>query len=172
MNTADGRYVAVTMAGQVTGIPERTLRRWVADGKLPAIAGQRGRLVALADVQRLAALTGRDSATAGHAVMLAGHSANVAETLPAIPAEQLVVLRDEWQAPLLERIAELEQRIQQLESIRSPLTSRADANDAGPTAAQNDAQRPARLAWTWPWKRGRPESDGKSSLSPSVAIKP
>src|SRR2546428_9043167 len=43
------------LAADTAGIPITTLRQWVECGKLPASAGNRGRLVRLADVQRLMA---------------------------------------------------------------------------------------------------------------------
>lgn len=58
-------------AAQRTGVPERTVRRWIARGELDAIEGPTGRRVDLAAVQELAAAHGRprpDSmATAGQA---------------------------------------------------------------------------------------------------------
>ena len=46
--------VTVTRAGQVTGVSERQIRRWIAAGRLPVTTGERGRLVDLAAVRRLA----------------------------------------------------------------------------------------------------------------------
>ena len=52
-------YLQVEADGNVAGISPRTLRYWVRGGKLPAIEGQRGKLVRLADVLALAELTGK-----------------------------------------------------------------------------------------------------------------
>jgi hypothetical protein len=52
----------VGLAGQVAGIPERTLRNWIRAGKLPASEGPRGKLVRVGDVRGLAELTGRSAA--------------------------------------------------------------------------------------------------------------
>ena len=46
--------VTVTRAGQVTGVSERQIRRWIAAGRLPVTTGERGRLVDLAAVRHLA----------------------------------------------------------------------------------------------------------------------
>src|SRR5436305_10961234 len=48
-------YVTISAAGALAGVPEQTVQQWIADGKLPALAGNRGRLVRLEDVQRLLA---------------------------------------------------------------------------------------------------------------------
>lgn len=60
-----GRFVAVSVAAHLTGVPSRTLRRWAADGHVPAKDGQRGRLVDLDAVRRRAVLEGYSPATAG-----------------------------------------------------------------------------------------------------------
>ncbi|MDP9356040.1 MAG: helix-turn-helix domain-containing protein, partial [Chloroflexota bacterium] len=60
MDTHDpDEYLPVEAAGNVAGINPRTLRYWVRGGKLPAIEGQRGKLVRLGDVLALADLTGK-----------------------------------------------------------------------------------------------------------------
>ena len=58
----EDHYVTVSAAVALTHIPKRTLHYWIMSNKLPAMLGkgqQRGKLVKLADVQRLAELTGR-----------------------------------------------------------------------------------------------------------------
>src|SRR2546423_4908055 len=42
----------------MAGVPEQTVQQWIADGKVLAVAGNRGRLVRLMDVQRLVASEG------------------------------------------------------------------------------------------------------------------
>lgn len=61
----DGRFVAVSVAAHLTGVPSRTLRRWAADGHVPAKDGQRGRLVDLDAVRRRAVLEGYSPAGPG-----------------------------------------------------------------------------------------------------------
>ena len=58
------RYVTVSVAAYLTGIPERTLRRWAASGQIPAMSGQRGRLVDVDAVRRLAAMDGYPATSA------------------------------------------------------------------------------------------------------------
>src|SRR5947209_3164691 len=45
--------VTVSAASRVTGIPERTIRRWVKLGQLPAMAGPGGKLVDLDALREL-----------------------------------------------------------------------------------------------------------------------
>ncbi len=56
------QWVTIAAASQHTGIPVRTLHRWVARGQLHAITGQHGRLVELDAVRRLATVAGYPAA--------------------------------------------------------------------------------------------------------------
>ena len=58
-------HVTVEVAGTLAGIPARTLRHWIASGKLSAIAGKRGKLVSLREVEHLARMVGKP---VGHGV--------------------------------------------------------------------------------------------------------
>ena len=51
----DDQLVSVAVAGHASGVSERTVRRWVAAGQVPAVAAPGGRLVRLADVVAYAA---------------------------------------------------------------------------------------------------------------------
>lgn len=115
-------YIAVESAGKAAGISPRTLRHWVATGKLSAIAGKRGNLVSLREVRRLAALTGKVAGNAEPppeypATSAAGVAGNLAESLADEPAAlapsdaaraNLALVRDEWLAPLVAELRELE----------------------------------------------------------------
>lgn len=46
----------IAEASRLTGVSERRLRRWVAAGHLPDVAGPRGRLVSVAAVRELAGM--------------------------------------------------------------------------------------------------------------------
>jgi len=129
MNT-EQQYVAVAMAGKMTGIPERTIRHWVTTGKLSAIAGERGRLVRLEDVHRIAIMTGKlpgPLPTEMGAATLAGNPAsgvgNVADgsTIVEVSAStnhQLEVIRDTLLRPLIEQNERQQERIaEQAETI-------------------------------------------------------
>ena len=59
-NVAD--FVAVEAAGKLAGISPRTLRHWIATGKLPAIPGKRGKLVRLEEVRRRAEVAEAEAA--------------------------------------------------------------------------------------------------------------
>ncbi len=96
------QFVTVKMATAMTGIPERTLRRWMSDGQLPAVAAKGGRLVAVDEVERLAGES-RPSRGHGHdpptvatdmATATAVDSATMAE-------QQVATLRDGLVAPLV-----------------------------------------------------------------------
>lgn len=41
----------MAVAAQIAGVPERTARRWVADGHVPAVAAPGGRLVRVVDMR-------------------------------------------------------------------------------------------------------------------------
>ena len=120
-------HVTVEVAGTLAGISSRTLRHWIASGKLSAIAGKRGKLVSLREVEHLAQFVGKPvSNMAGHV----GNPATSAETVAGNVADsaaatalvsdaarlQLATIRDEWLAPLVERIGELERENGRLEA--------------------------------------------------------
>jgi hypothetical protein len=142
-------YVAIEYAGQVTGVPARTLRRWAAAGRVPVMAGQRKRLVRLADVRRLADATGHRPASPVMTGEYAGHTAGqVAEELaepidvtapaeiPAAARAQLAAIRDEFVAPLVEQIREQAERIGRLEAERDALWATVERLEAEQEAAQ------------------------------------
>ncbi len=58
---ANAGFTTVESAAALAGISARTLRYWIAAGKLPARGGKRGRLVRLSDVEQLAVLAGKFS---------------------------------------------------------------------------------------------------------------
>src|SRR5262245_58933893 len=63
MRRAVEQPVATRLAARETGVPVRALRNWIRSGKLGAMRAERGYLVRIADVRRLAVLAGRDPAT-------------------------------------------------------------------------------------------------------------
>ena len=103
--------------------PARTLRRWVADGKLPATRAGRKNLVSLGDVERVAAIAGRPIGQAAMADEVAGHAAaamaghesdssgigqangHVGAISPAARS-QLEAIRDKWLRPLIAEIGQ------------------------------------------------------------------
>ncbi len=155
MDTRDpNEYLPVETAGNTAGISPRTLRYWVRSGKLPAVEGQRGKLVRLGDVLRLAELTGKPATlpairrqangTAGNSATSAvGNAGNVAnspgddedvhEVVPPSGAvspaarSQLEAIRDEWLRPLVDRIGELEREAGQLQERVAGVERERDA---------------------------------------------
>ncbi len=177
-------YLTVEMAGHVSGIPPRTLRRWVRGGRLPATEGPRGKLVRLGDALALAELTGRQSATGrppdGQSVnpaTYAGHvTGHVSDSLvendqePAMTGHmaaislaarsQLEAVRDEWLAPLVDRIQSQAERIGRLEAERNALAAEVerlkaaqDAPQAAPLAPGEAQPREAAPDTSVPWWR-------------------
>src|SRR5215212_2837008 len=123
---SDPEYVAIGHAARVIGVPGKTLRRWVAAGTLPVVAGERKRVVRLEDVRRLAAMTGNvpdtadgTGAAAGQAI---GHMAEGLgdDTMPPSPGagspagSQLKANRDDWLQPLIDQLREAERTIGRL----------------------------------------------------------
>ncbi len=161
MSTPHGpdEYLSVEMAGQVSGIPPRTLRRWVRGGRLPATEGPRGKLVRLGDALALAELTGRTSATDrpsdGHSANPATYAGHVtgqvsdndeeddrepatsghASAIAPAARSQLEAIRDEWLAPLVERIQNQAERIGRLEAERDHLQAEVERLRAAHDAA-------------------------------------
>jgi len=152
---SDPEYVAIEYAGQVTGVPARTLRRWAAAGKVPVVTDQRKRLVRLDDVRHLAAMTGHRPATTdvsgASAGQWTGHMAsdvaddNASEASIAVSAaarSQLEAVRDEWLQPLIDQLREVERALGRTETERDQARHELDrmrAESAGPEHAAQDA---------------------------------
>lgn len=170
MNGRDpDEYLPVESAGNVAGIPPRTLRSWVRAGKLPATEGQRGKLVRLGDVLAIAEATGRTPASerqpAGNIGMPAGSAessaGNVAGNddagLAVSPAAraQLEAIRDEWLAPLVARNEELARELGRAEAERDELRQRvADMErPASPSQEAADATEEPRSGLRAWWRR-------------------
>jgi len=130
-------YATVKIAAAVTGVSARTIRYWITSGKLPAVAGGSGKLVLLADVERLA----------GHRRQ-ADSNGNLAEpvataTTTDVATHQLEVIRDTLVKPHLEMIerqaatiAEQAETVGKLTAERDALQRRVDALGARRQSAQ------------------------------------
>ncbi len=134
-------YVAVEFVGKAAGIPARTLRHWISTGKLAAIAGKREKPVSMGEVEQLARMIGKPvgnmASPAGNPATSAEEAAgNVANGLPDgalvsdLARRQLATIRDEWLAPLIERIGTLERENGRLEAEREQLRRRAEIAEA------------------------------------------
>jgi hypothetical protein len=55
--------IPLTLAARSAGIPARTLRNWIASGKLAAIRGQRGWLIRASDIAQIAAMIDTQTAS-------------------------------------------------------------------------------------------------------------
>jgi len=161
---SDPEYVAIGHAARVIGVPGKTVRRWVAAGTLPVVAGPRKRVVRLEDARRLAALTGNVPDTAGGTGAAAGEAiGHMAEgvgddTMPPSPGagspaarSQLKAIRDAWRQSFIDQLREAERTIGRLEAERDQLrdeltAARATHEDAAqdasnaPTASEQSAQ--------------------------------
>ena len=168
----------VESAGNVAGIPPRTLRSWVRSGKLPATEGQRGKLVRLGDVLAIAEMTGRRPALPRHdpgnqrpttgpatSAGMPPEDAGKAGELPAVTAaarSQLEAIRDEWLRPLIERNEALAERAGRLEAERDQAARERDGLRAeverlraggDAPAAHADAPPPVPGGWRAWWRR-------------------
>jgi len=125
-------YVSVEDAGKLLSVSSRTVRNWIASGKLPAISGNRGRLVTRADVLRIGSLTGKvpeDAESSSVSAMSSDTSsaelpedASVASVVTA--RSQLEAIRDEWLAPLVAQITEQAETIGRVTAERDALQAR------------------------------------------------
>lgn len=146
---AEGEYVTVESASHMTGVPPRTLRRWVQDGKVAAITGQRGKLIRLGDVRTIAQLTGR---TVGQPATAEESAGQVTEDLPAIsPAAsaQLAAIRDEWLRPLVDQVAELSKDLGRVTAERDALRAQLEQAQI-PNPTKQDSSPPP---WWQFWRR-------------------
>jgi hypothetical protein len=133
-------YATVKIAAAITGVSARTIRYWITSGKLPAVAGDSGKLVLLADVERLA----------GHRRQADGNG-NVAEPSTVATAgdgatQQLEAIRDTLIKPHLETIerqaatiAEQAETVGRVTAERDVLQRRVDALEARQRSAQDTA---------------------------------
>jgi len=117
-------YATVKIAAATTGVSARTIRYWITSGKLPAVAGSSGKLVLLADVERLA----------GHRRQPDGNG-NLAEpvataTTTDVAAHQLEVIRDTLIKPHLETIERQAATIAKQAETVGKLTAERDALQA------------------------------------------
>ncbi len=172
MDGNEGEYLPVESAGNAAGISPRTLRSWIAGGKLPATKGPRGRLVKLTDVLAMAEMTGKRPAPVRQSLGSAGNPAasadisagNIADetTVDVSPAarSQLEAIRDEWLQPLVNQLRDAERSIGRLEQERDQLrgeVERLQVERDGPERPQDGpgdakAAQVGRRASRW-WRR-------------------
>jgi hypothetical protein len=164
--------IAVDLAGARAGIPPRTLRDWISKGKLPAVAGPRGKLVRMGDVRRIAVLTGRSVGNAGGNVRARGNVAtgtpgNVAEPdtlddwidvgdgLPSLPAidgmsARLAAFVGQAMAPVIAQLTEQAalreaEQAEMIGRLREREENARDARDAAERARRDEASQADQL---------------------------
>jgi len=132
------RLLTIPQAAQETGLPERTLRRWVGAGKLPSLpdpTGGRGRLVREDELRAFAAvkdLIGQERppsanpsatpAASGRPLSAnVGHERPPAATLP--DPETLFRAALEREAALLAEVASLRRMAEEAAHLRERLTA-------------------------------------------------
>lgn len=148
---SESEYVAIEYAGQVTGVPARTLRRWAEAGKVPVVSGQGKRLVRLDDVRRLAEVTGHRPTSSkmadASAEHVTGHTAAdvVDNNLPAAVTDaaraQLEAIRDEWLQPLIDQLRETERALGRTEAERDQARQEMSAARLEQDALQAEVDR-------------------------------
>ncbi len=146
--------MAIGHAARVIGVPGKTLRRWVAAGQLPVVAGQPKRVVRLEDARRLAALTGHQPDAADLGAAGAGQTTeHLAEDVAddhLLPSpsgvspttrSQLEAIRVESPRSLIDRLREAERTIGRLEAERDQIAQERDALRAALAASQPPQER-------------------------------
>ena len=164
---ANTGFATVESAAALAGISARTLRYWIAAGKLPARSGKRGRLVRLSDVEQLAVLAGKlggkGSLPADSAMAITG---NIAESSALVAIERQLAeyreLVDRMHRENLElagrlgfsqaRIQELERRILELEAPKEATVEMANHSTPSENGADSGAQQVSARPWWQFWR--------------------
>ena len=159
--------MTVAVASQLTGVPVRTLHRWVSRGQLHAMVGQHGRLVDLEEVRRLAAMAGHPAATPE---TMTGHSATgtppAQDDAPWQAMTELIAVNDRLSRENVElagRVGFLQAEVLRLkEQVALLEAPKPDPSDPAPVErpihsgeGQNEAlqacERPAQRPWWRFW---------------------
>jgi hypothetical protein len=133
--------VATRLAAAETGIPERTLRNWIKGGKLAATQGDRGYLVRVSDVRRVAAIAGRDPAILkGGKRDAGGKAADVAasESSAIVPAGEI----ERAMVPIVERLEALAAELGRERGLREAAEAERDRLRDELEAERTRARRP------------------------------
>lgn len=143
----DDEMVSVAVAGQAAGVSERTVRRWVSAGHVPAVAAPGGRLVRLVDVTAYAAQVERQRTAAGQvsagrplSVEVSGRPADTAPSVSAAIVADLVATIQRQ----AEEIGVLRERLRVLDAPHA-----AQDAPAPPVAPEPTPPPSARRAPSW-----------------------
>jgi len=127
--------IPLTLAARSAGIPARTLRNWIASGKLAAIRGQRGWLVRLRDIAQIAAMIDTQAASEK---MAAGMAAGLAAPTQEDPDDAAIAANSATIAATDQR-TQAEALIQQLLAPFIAEQTRL-AEELGQAKAERDAK--------------------------------
>lgn len=128
--------MSAAVAGQLAGVSERTVRRWVSAGHVPVVSAPGGNLVRLSAVQAYAADRERHRTAAGHAPdMSAGRPMSVEVSgRPADMSMSVSAALEQVVAPLVAEIADarrtIERQAEELGALRERLRALEAARDA------------------------------------------
>ena len=142
--------MSVAVAGQLSGVSERTVRRWVSAGHVPAVAAPGGRLVRLVDVTAHAAQVERQRTAAGQvsagrplSVEVSGRPADTDGQVSAgIMADLVATIQRQ-----AEEIGVLRERLRAIDASVAPspeATQPANPPPAAPVGPEPHPPRPAR----------------------------
>lgn len=147
----DQQYRTVKEAAAYAGIPERTIRNWIARGKLAALPSHAGKMIRLTDLAPLAAAAqhGTGDAMAAtpdtHAVAYAGTHA---ELEPLMSELRELRLRNE---ELAGQLGVWQGRYQEAEKTIKLLSAPAPDSSETPVTSHHSKW------WRWQfWRTGKP----------------
>jgi hypothetical protein len=127
---AQDDQLSVEAAGRIAGVSPRTVRSWIVHGKLPAVGGQRGKLVRLGDVLALAGANGDNGSPWGDRAETDVAVAEPPRTDAAIDPI-LAELRDGVIWPLAERLEVLARENGRLVAERDAAVRAREEMNAG-----------------------------------------
>ncbi len=133
----DEELVSAAVAGQMSGVSERTVRRWVSGGHVPVVSAPGGNLVRLSDVQAYAADRERHRTAAGHApVTSAGRPLSaLVSGRPADMSVSVSATLEQVVAPLVAELTDARYRIEELARENGTLIERLRALEAARDAS-------------------------------------
>ncbi len=145
----DDQLVSVAVAADMSGVSERTVRRWVAAGHVPAVAAPGGRLVRLVDVTVYAAQVERQRTAAGQ--MAAGRpmSGEVSGRPAATDGQVSAAIVGDLVATIqrqAEEIGVLRERLRAIEATAAPSPWATQPPRGEPAAPQDSGAAPTPTA--------------------------
>jgi len=143
----DDEMVSVAVAGQAAGVSERTVRRWVSAGHVPAVSAPGGRLVRLGDVTAHAAQVERQRTAAGQvaagrplSVEVSGRPAASDRRLSDLAGSDLIAELVATIQQQAEEIGVLRERLRALDASAAPSPAATPQPASAPPAAPVDPE--------------------------------